>query len=86
MKGKLIAGMAGCAIASCMSILSSTISANHDSRGKRGIRTKSYAKPKSLFLYDLQDFIIHLSGVLIRLILPSRPKRKVSHTGYRKLV
>ena len=33
--------------------------------GKRGIRTKSYAKPKSLFLYDLQDFIINMSGVLI---------------------
>ena len=31
MKGKLIAGMAGCAITSCISILSSTISANHDS-------------------------------------------------------
>uniref|UniRef100_UPI001E35D463 hypothetical protein n=1 Tax=Phormidesmis priestleyi TaxID=268141 RepID=UPI001E35D463 len=61
-----------------------TLKPHADFRGKRGIRTKSYAKPKSLFLYDLQDFIIYLSGVLIRLILPSRPKRKVSHTGYRK--
>jgi hypothetical protein len=48
--------------------------------GKRGIRTKSYLK--SLFPYDLQDFfIIYLSGVLIRLILPSRPNVKLGHTG-----